>query len=416
LIPVASNILLLYNNYYEEFKKNQEILRYQSVYPDAPHTHPEDTRNIMQTVLSDRHIKSLKAKTSRYDVRDAALPGLAIRVNSDGTKVWSVVVSRGGKRQRVTFGRYPDISLAEARRKAEERKQGGVRKTGTVIFAFEQYLEEIKKTRRAWRDVEQVGRLYLLPLLGHRKIDTLTADDGVELLDLVERKSSANRAAKTLAYLRPFLRWAAGRKRYIPTNPWAVLVPPDTGVVPRERVLNNDELVAIWDFAETAPYPFGPFMCLLILTAQRRGKVAGMRWKEIDAEKRLWTIPAIRHKQGRGHEVLLTEAVIDVINSLPHHSDFLFSTTRRSPISGFGRLKERLDKATGVTEWRLHDLRRTAATRMAEMQIPRFTISRVLGHADTSITAVYDRASYRGEKLEALEKWGKFVAELEIEE
>ena len=142
----------------------------------APQAHPRDKWNAMQTVLSDRHVKSLKPASRRYDVRDAALPGLTIRVDANGTRVWSVIVSRGGIRQRVTIGRYPEVSLSEARRKAEERKQGGIRKSGTVKFAFEQYIEEIKKTRRAWRDVEQVGRLYMLPLLGHKKIDSLTAD------------------------------------------------------------------------------------------------------------------------------------------------------------------------------------------------------------------------------------------------
>ena len=366
----------------------------------------------MQTVLSDRHIKSLKPTGHRYDVRDAALPGLAIRINANGTKAWSVIVSRGGKRQRVTIGNYPEVSLAEARRKAEERKQGGVRRSGTVKFAFDQYIEEIKKTRRAWRDVEQVGRLYMLPLLGHKKIDALTADDGVELLDLVERKSSANRAAKTLAYLRPFLRWAAGRKRYMQTNPWAVLVAPYVGSQSRERVLTDKELRLIWAHAQASTYPFGPFLSLLILTAQRRNEVAGMRWNEIDIDKKLWTIPATRHKKMRGHEVPLTQAAMSIIGSIPRHSEFLFSTTRRSPISGFGRFKERVDQTTETTGWRFHDLRRTAATRMSELKTPRFTISRVLGHSDTSVTAVYDRASYREEKLEAFEKWAAFVAAL----
>lgn len=368
----------------------------------------------MPNVLTDRHIKSLKPEDRRYDVRDAALPGLAIRINADGSKVWSVVVSRGGKRQRVSLGRYPDISLSQARRSAEERKRSGIRKAGTVKFAFEQYIKEIRKTRRAWSDVEQVGRLYLLPLLGQKKIDTLTAEDGVELLDLVERKSSANRAAKVLAYLRPFLRWAAGRKRYIPTNPWAILVPPDTGIRARERVLADSELAAVRDFAGAAPYPFGPFLQVLMLTAQRRGEVAGMRWEEIDARKRLWTIPATRHKQGRGHEVPLPEPVIEIIETLPRHSGFLFSTTGRTPISGFGRFKIRMDRETEVTNWRLHDLRRTAATRMSEEKVQRFTIARVLGHSDVSVTAVYDRAGYRDEKLAALERWGHYVAELEI--
>jgi integrase len=369
----------------------------------------------MSTTLTDRHIKSLKPHERRYDVRDAATKGLALRVNADGSKVWSVIVSRGGKRQRVSLGRYPDVSLSDARTKAVERKQGGVRKTGTVEYAFNQYIEEIKETRRAWKDVEQVGRLYLLPLFGQVKLDNLTAEDGVELLDYVERKSSTNRAAKTLAYLRPFMKWAVGRKRYIPMNPWAILVPPDPGKKSRERVLTDSELAAVWTFARSEPYPFGPFLQLLILTAQRRSEVSGMLWDEIDEARRLWMIPPARNKQGRGHEVPMVAEAMDILTAIPRHCDFVFSTTRRSAISGFGNFKRRMDKSTGVADWRLHDLRRTAATRMSELKEPRFTIARVLGHSDTSVTATYDRASYRDEKRVALEKWTSFVLALKIE-
>jgi integrase len=362
--------------------------------------------------LNDRSVKSLKAKDRQYDVRDAATPGLSIRVNANGTKSWSVIVSKGGRRQRITLGRYPNISLANARLMAEERKSGGYRVSGSVETVFNQYLEEIKITRRSWRDVEQVARLYMLPLMGDRKIDTISAMDGVELLDHVTRKSSRNRAAKTLAYLRPFFRWAAG-KTFIPTNPWAVLVAPENTSQARERVLTDSELAAIWAFAKADTYPFGPFLQLLILTAQRRSEVSGLQWEEIDAERSIWSIPSARHKQKRGHEVVLSSAAIEIISSLPRYCDWLFSTTRKTPISGFGKFKQRIDKATGISGWRLHDVRRTAATRMAELQVPRFNIARILGHSDTSITATYDRASYRDEKGRAMEVWANFVLNLE---
>ena len=368
----------------------------------------------MATTLTDRSVKSLKPKPKQYEVRDAALRGLAIRVNTDGTKTWTLIVSKGGRRQRVTLGHYPDLRLADARRRASERKQSGYRVGGTVETVFASYLEEIKKTRRAWRDVEQVARLYMFPVMGPRQLDTITAADGVEMMDLISRKSSDNRAAKSLAYLRPFFRWAAGRS-IIPVNPWAVIVPPSSTTSARERVLTDDELKKIWAFAKNDTYPFGPFLQLLIITAQRRAEVGGMMWNELDHERRLWSIPKARHKQKRGHEVPLPSAAMDIITPLPHHCDWLFSTTRKSPISGFGKFKERIDKATGVTGWRLHDIRRTAATRMAELQVPRFVIARVLGHSDTSITATYDRASYRGEKLEALGKWFKFLTRLEAD-
>ena len=366
----------------------------------------------MAVALTDRSVKSLKPETRQYEVRDAALRGLAIRVNTDGSKTWTLIVSKGGRRQRVTLGRYPDLRLADARRRASERKQSGYRVGGSVETVFASYLEEIKKTRRAWRDVEQVGRLYLMPIMGPRQLDTITAADGVEMMDFISRKSSDNRAAKALAYLRPFFRWAAGRS-IIPVNPWAVIVPPSNTTEARERVLTDDELREIWSFAKADTYPFGPFLQLLIITAQRRAEVGGMMWKELDTERSLWSIPAARHKQKRGHEVPLPPAAMAVIAPLPRHCEWVFSTTRKSPISGFGKFKQRIDRATGVSKWRLHDIRRTAATRMAELQVPRFTIARVLGHSDTSITATYDRASYRREKLEALGKWFEFVAGLE---
>ena len=362
-------------------------------------------------VLTDKYIKALKPQPKRYDVRDAALPGLVLRVNADGTKTWTVVVSKNGKRRRVVLGRYPEIRLADARKRASERKTAGHRLSGTVETVFANYLDEIRHDHRAWKSVEGVARLYMLPLIGSRKIETITASDGVELLEYVQRKSSRDRAAKTLAYLRPFFRWAAG-KTYIPTNPWAVVVAPGNTSEARERVLTDDELAAVWGYAKSDTYPFGPYLQLLILTAQRRAEVAGMMWSEIDVERRLWTIPKGRHKQKRGHEVPLSNACIDIISALPCHCDFVFSTTRRSPISGFGKLKARLDRDTGIESWRLHDIRRTAATRMAELEVPRFILARVLGHADTSITATYDRATYRAEKLAALDKWSKFVLDL----
>lgn len=367
----------------------------------------------MATTLTDRSVKSLKPDTKQYEVRDAALRGLAIRVNADGSKTWTLIVSKGGKRQRVTLGSYPDLRLADARRRASERKQSGYRAGGTVETVFAAYLNEIKKTRRSWRDVEQVARLYMIPIMGSRQMDTITAADGVEMMDMISRKSSDNRAAKAIAYLRPFFRWAAGRS-IIPTNPWVVIVPPSGTSEARERVLTDDELGKIWSFAKADAYPFGPFLQLLILTAQRRAEVGGMMWEEFDFERGLWSIPSARHKQKRGHEVPLPSAAIELITPLPRHCDWLFSTTRKSPISGYGRFKQRIDKATGVSDWRLHDIRRTAATRMAELQVPRFVIARVLGHSDTSITATYDRASYRGEKLEALEQWVKFLTRLEL--
>lgn len=128
--------------------------------------------------------------------------------------------------------------------------------------------------------------------------------------------------------------------------------------VVRERVLSVDELRLCWTEAEREGYPFAPCVQLLMLTGQRRGEVSGMRWSELDLENATWTIPASRAKNGCTHIVPLSPVAIEIIVALPRFlgSDHVFTTTGISPISGFGRLKERLDTAfgTGAEEWRFH--------------------------------------------------------------
>ena len=142
-------------------------------------------------------------------------------------------------------------------------------------------------------------------------------------------------------------------------------------------------------------------MRALMLSAQRLGEVAGMRWEEIDAN--VWAIPAARHKSQRRHEVPLSKALVHLVSTLPRHDAHVFSTRPDRAVVPGSILKNRIVAATGVTDWRFHDVRRTGATLMAEGGVSRFVIERVLGHADSSVTAIYDRATYRDEKRAALE-------------
>jgi integrase len=193
----------------------------------------------------------------------------------------------------------------------------------------------------------------------------------------------------------------------------------------RDRTLSDDELRWFWAACKEIEWPFGPLAQLLLLTAQRRDEVAGAEWSEIDLTKKTWTIPRSKAKNGRAHEVQLSTAAIEILDSLPHVNErMLFTTTGTTAVSGFSRAKERMrsamaakrselgEGAVEIPEWTLHDLRRTAATGMAKLNISPHVVDKILNHTSGTIkgvAAVYNRFAYLEERRAALDAWGRYV-------
>jgi integrase len=170
--------------------------------------------------------------------------------------------------------------------------------------------------------------------------------------------------------------------------------------------MNAREWQSIWDASYSDNYPYGHFTRALMLSGQRLSNVAQMRWDEIEGD--IWTIPrdkfkATRTEKAKAHEVPMSFALQALIQTIPKTSSYVFSLRYGKPITAGSRQKDRIARLSNVADWTYHDIRRTGATRMAEGRVPRFIVERVLGHADKGVTAVYDRASYRDEKKQALE-------------
>ncbi|HEV7370696.1 site-specific integrase [Arenibaculum sp.] len=247
------------------------------------------------------------------------------------------------------------------------------------------------------------------------------------MLDRIVDRGTRIRANRVFAYTRKFFNWCISRD-LIATSP-CVGVKPPAEERSRDRVLSAEELRLVWLATERQDWPFGPFVKLLLLTAQRLNEVAGMRWSELDLDAAMWTLPAERAKNDKAHHVPLSVQAIALIRSLPRldGTDFVFTTTGRTPISGFGRAKQRLDetvqtirreeaevagesfdKAAAFPEWRFHDFRRTAVTGMAEMGIAPHVADRILNHVQGTIrgvAAVYNRHAYLDERRKALQDW-----------
>lgn len=154
---------------------------------------------------------------------------------------------------------------------------------------------------------------------------------------------------------------------------------------------------------------------MLFLTAGRLNEVMGMRRAEIvDVDR--WVLPGLRTKGGREHRVPLTKqalAVLSDVDKLNGGGDWIFpSATGDGPVIWIYREHEKLLRAAGVSSFTPHDVRRTVASRLGAMGMGRVVIGKILGHADPSVTAIYDVHSYDTEKRQALEAWARRLDEI----
>jgi integrase len=359
---------------------------------------------------------SCPATRSRIEYRDTVMLGLGLRVTATGRKTFSVRTRSKGRQVRYPIGVYPLITLAEARDQArsiirdvqlgryEPPEEHKVLTLGEVVPEFIAKHVMVKN-----RDQQATpGCLKRFELLYERPLGEIKRADVLKVLDAIMGEGKPYRANRALAAIKKLFAWCRDRG-YIEHHPIDRLKAPGKEIA-RDRILSDCELASLWTIAEDAGYPFGPAIQLLALTAQRRGEVTTMRWSDIDFARAIWTVPAAVAKNGRVHEVPLSRPVLDILMSLPRFvgSDLVFTTTGATPISGFGRVKERLHAAMGASDWRFHDLRRTAASGMARIGIAPHVIEKVLNHQSgviSGVAAVYNRHGYEAEKREALERW-----------
>tara|TARA_Y100000031_G_scaffold148940_1_gene185950 strand:+ start:675 stop:1919 length:1245 start_codon:yes stop_codon:yes gene_type:complete len=389
------------------------------------------------TAAAVERIKPTPDKQVEYF--DALTPGFALRVSPKGAKSWIMFYRLGGKLRRLTIGRFPALSLADARTKAGEavdqvdngidparEKQVKKRELQETPSTFEAvadlFIERYaKRKKRTWQGDERRLKKVVGPILGHRPISTITRSDIVSLLDTVEDERGVYAANRTLATVRKMLNWAMVERALIESVPIGPGMARE-GEKARDKVLTDAEIKSLWEAADEMGWPFGGFFKVLVLTGQRRNEVGEMRWQELDLEAGLWTIPAERTKAGREHTVPLSNMALDILKDTPRLSDETVFTsgfpsrrknadkTKAVPISGFSKFKARLDEKAKVTGWRLHDVRRTVATNLTRaLKIPRLVVSKVLNHAEGGVTQLYDVNEYDDEKREALNAWADRV-------
>jgi integrase len=413
--------------------------------------------------LTEEAIADLACEPGQKDrlVFDDTLPGLAVRITAAGGKSFLAQYTVAGQRRRVPIGRWGAVTL-KAARAAAKGILGDVAKGQDVAAVRTAKREQVKADAAAdkltldalltqWSELalaqrkvsyrREAVRAVKLAFPGHleRRADALTQEDAVAALDALARAGKVAMPGRTAAYGRACYAWA-GKRGMVAGNPFVAL-PIPSGNVSRDRVLTDAEVALIWAAAGELGHPFGPLVQLLLLTAQRREEVAGMGWSELSEDRATWIIPKERAKNGKAHVVHLAPAARAILADVPRFvwatpdgaeqpasPDLVFTTTGKTPVSGFSGAKGQIDaliakvragtagagkdRPPALPPWRMHDFRRTAVTWMAGNGVAPHVADRLLNHVQGTISgvaAVYQRQQFLAERKAALEAWAGHV-------
>lgn len=365
-------------------------------------------------MLTDAKVAAIKPPEQGQDeYRDTKVTGLRLRVGSGGKKSWIVRARAGQKVINKKLGSYPPMKLAAARVAGEKLLEALARDGSTEAIdrtfgaLAETWIEKIAKPKNSsWRLQERRLQMHVLPHWRDRKIGEIRRSDVRDLLEGVEGDVLPGRV---LAIVKTVFRYALSRD-WIDSSPVEGIGKPKADTQ-RDRVLNMEEARAIWTAAGLLGFPFGHYLRTLMLTGQRRTEVAAMRWNDVDLDAATWIIPAKETKSARTHLVPLSAPVVGLLRDLPRLGDRVFTYDGETPVSGYAKAKARLDSFltagdANVSPWRLHDLRRTAATHMVRLGVSEEVVGRVLNHAPKGVTAkVYALHTYAPEKRSALDRW-----------
>jgi integrase len=243
----------------------------------------------------------------------------------------------------------------------------------------------------------------------HTVVDEVR-EKGVPGLERRRNGASESQARSMHAALSVMFSWLVAKRR-LRQNPILGVAKPETSKA-RDRVLTNDEIVLFWKATEQVSQPFGPLLRLLLLTGCRLNEIAMARRSELSDDEEVLTIPAERSKNHRAHAIFLSPLAREQLASVYTVGDLIFTTNGITPVSGWSKMKRRLDEEMGIPPWRLHDIRRTVASGLASLGIQLPVIERTLNHVSGSfggIVGVYQRHEFKEEQEAAFERWADHI-------
>jgi len=372
-------------------------------------------------------IDALPTPSSELVYWDETLPGFGVKVTPAGRKVFVVLyrtAGAGSRLRKYTIGPYGRVTLHVARNEAQrvlaartegrdpatEKREARRRlMTDRIDDLVDAFIKQHVSKRRSAAEITRILKREIAGRWGARSVHDVTRRDVIGLVsEIVDRAPVA--ANKTLQIAKTFFNWCVG-KAIIDRSPCEGVKEP-TREIPRDRVLNDDELARVIKAARQIEGPYGGIVEVLALTAQRREEVAQITWDELDLQKQVWEIPSTRTKNGKPHIVDLSDLAIRVLDARPRTGPRVFGSGDKK-FRSFGHAKAKLDKKASVSRWRLHDLRRTAVSGMARLGVPPHVADKILNHTAGTISgvaAVYQRHEFMAERKDALDAWARHLS------
>ena len=402
-------------------------------------------------------IERMQPTAKRREVPDNVASGLYFIVQPSGVKSWAVRYRFDRKPCKLTLGRYPAVDLNAARDGAKaaieavdkgtnpalrmkvlrpalshpgvghaaaevaDIKAEDLKRESPVLDVWKGYLKVHlipEATESSVARFKGIFEKHVMPSWRDRPIAGILKADALIVIDaaLLRGQSAKN---STITVLSSFFNWCMDRN-LIDHSP--VERVKKIKMKSRKRKLSDDEIRIFWRGCSAlgsavqgtqkkgVAAQFGPMFQLLLLTGSRRTEVARMDRNEVNFRTRIWTIPGKRTKTKEEHQIYLCETAIAILKTLPRvpGSKYFFSTTGKSPASGFSKAKKRLDKLAVLPHYTLHDLRRSFDTGCARIGIRNEVIERCLNHS----LGIYNRHDYAKEMADAWTRWGDHVSGL----
>ncbi|WP_298917803.1 tyrosine-type recombinase/integrase [uncultured Roseobacter sp.] len=365
----------------------------------------------MQMRLTDLGVKKLSlAAKGQVTHWDTTTPGFGVRCSS---KRKSFVVMYGKERRLKTLGRYPELSLVDARKDARlfiamQNLSGDPQAKHEYQTVVEAYLNDCRDRLRTSTLKGYVLYLSNIPFSGN--IGDITQADIIKGIETYTKSPSSQNYAFTT--FKVFFNWAV-RRQFVASNPLNALKRPNRNIA-RDRVLSDEELKTLLQFTLHRRGRFHDIVTLLALTGQRKSEIAGLQWSEVDGDTLVF--PPDRTKNKREHRVPLCPQALELLHSVEGGQLHVFGTSSDDqPYNGWSKAQRRIVKETELDHFTLHDLRRTFSTIHAKIGTPIHVTEKLLNHVSGSISgvaAVYNRHSYIDEMRAAVAAYDEYLAKL----
>ncbi len=377
-----------------------------------------DLMKLTKTSVGKLELPQGKSDHTYYD---SELKGFGLRLRSGGKRSWVAVYRIGRKVRRMVVGDASAVAPEDARKRAkeilaradlgEDSQAKNIKERTRAIFTLskviDSYIAQHVETALRPRPKAEIERYLRVTWCGlhDEPIDKIERHRIASELTHIARKNGPVAANRARSALHALFVWAI-RQGATSHNPVAETAKPGTERT-RDRVLRDDELRTIWHACRDDDH--GRIVRILMLTGQRREEVGGMTWTELDFDKAVWSLAGERTKNARPHDIPLSPQMVELLREIePRQDRTMLFGSGFGAFSGWSRCKRRLDQRSGVPNWRLHDLRRTAVTGMAELGIQPHVIEAVVNHVSghkAGVAGIYNRAAYAADKRQALQIW-----------